>query len=52
MQDRDGTLIIAISDPMDMQAMDDLSFVLNRDVEFVTSTPSSIAKALDQFYAP
>jgi len=49
-QDRDGTLIIAISDPMDMQAMDDLSFVLNRDVEFVTSTPSSIAKALDQFY--
>jgi type II secretion system protein E len=49
-QDRDGTLIIAISDPMDMQAMDDLSFVLNRDVEFVTSTPSSIAKALDQYY--
>jgi len=44
------TLVVAISDPMDMQTMDDLSFVLNRDVEYVCATPDAIAKALDDFY--
>lgn len=47
---RDGILSVAISDPMDMEAADSLSFVLNRDVEYVCSTPDAIAKAIVEFY--
>jgi type IV pilus assembly protein PilB len=47
---RDGTLVVAISDPMDMEAADSLSFVLNRDVEYVCSTPDAISKAITEFY--
>ncbi|GAB4179393.1 MAG: ATPase, T2SS/T4P/T4SS family [Terrimicrobiaceae bacterium] len=47
---RDGTLVVAISDPMDMEAADSLSFLLNRDIEFVCATPDAIAKAIQDFY--
>jgi type II secretion system protein E len=46
----EDTLVVAISDPMDMQTMDDLSFILNRDVEYVCATPDAIAKAIGDFY--
>jgi len=49
-QFRDGTLVVAISDPMDMEAADSLSFILNRDIEFVCATPDAIAKAIGDFY--
>ncbi len=47
---RDGTLVVAISDPMDIDAIDNLSFVLNRDTEFVCATPAAIEKAIADFY--
>ncbi len=47
---RDDTLVVAISDPMDMETADALSFVLNRDVEYVCATPDSIQKAINEFY--
>lgn len=47
---RDDTLVVAISDPMDMETADALSFVLNRDVEFVCATPDAITKAISEFY--
>ena len=46
----DTTLVVAISDPMDMQTMDDLAFVLNRDVEYVCATKEAITKAITEFY--
>lgn len=46
----EDTLVVAISDPMDMETMDDLSFVLNRDVEYVCATSDAIAKAITEFY--
>lgn len=49
-QIRDGTLVVAISDPMDMEAADSLSFILNRDTEFVCATPDAISKAIKEFY--
>jgi type II secretion system protein E len=49
-QNRDGTLVVAISDPMDMETVDALSFVLNRDVEFVCATKDAMAKAVTKFY--
>jgi len=48
--EREGALLIAIGDPMDMQTMDDLSFKLQREVEFVCSTPEAIRNSLIQYY--
>ncbi len=47
---RDDVLIVAISDPMDMEAADALSFILNRDTEYVCATPDAIDKAIADFY--
>lgn len=49
-QFRDDTLVIAISDPLDMEAADSLSFILDRDVEFVCSTPRAVSAAIQEFY--
>jgi len=48
--EREGALLIAIGDPMDMQTMDDLAFKLQREVEFVCSTPDAIRNSLVQYY--
>jgi type IV pilus assembly protein PilB len=46
----DDTLVVAIGDPMDMETADALSFVLNRDIEYVCATPDAIQKAIQEFY--
>ena len=48
--EREGALLMAIGDPMDMQTMDDLAFKLHREVEFVCATPDSIRNSLIQYY--
>jgi len=48
--EREGALLIAIGDPMDMQTMDDLAFKLQREVEFVCATPEAIRNCLVQYY--
>ncbi len=48
--EREGALLIAIGDPMDMQTMDDLSFKLQREVEFICATPEAIRNSLIQYY--
>ncbi len=48
--EREGALLVAISDPMDMQTMDDLTYKLQREVEFVCSTPDAIRKLLVKYY--
>jgi len=48
--EREGALLIAVGDPMDMQTMDDLTFKLRREVEFVCATPDAIRNGLIQYY--
>lgn len=48
--EREGALLIAIGDPLDMQTMDDLAFKLQREVEFVCATPDAIRNSLIQYY--
>jgi len=48
--EREGALLIAVGDPMDMQTMDDLAYKLRREVEFVCSTPDAIRKCLIRYY--
>ncbi len=43
-------LRVAMSDPMDMYAMDDISIITNLQVEAVAATTRSIMLALDKYY--
>jgi type II secretion system protein E len=48
--DHDGTLVLAIADPMDFEAFDSIGFLLKRPVEFVCATPAQITENLDRLY--
>ncbi|MBU6182038.1 MAG: Flp pilus assembly complex ATPase component TadA [Verrucomicrobia bacterium] len=47
---RDGVLIVALADPMAMQTMDDLTYKLQREIEFVCAAPKAIHKLLIKHY--
>jgi type IV pilus assembly protein PilB len=47
---RDGVLVIALADPMAMQTMDDLTYKLRRELEFVCATPDAIHKLIIKFH--
>ena len=46
----DGSLVLAISDPMDFEAFDSLGFLLKRPVEFVCAVPDQITHRLNMLY--
>ncbi len=48
--EHDGSLVLAIADPMDFEAFDSLGFLLKRPVEFVCAVPSQITEKLDRLY--
>lgn len=50
--ERVDAVTIAISDPMDFEAFDSLTFLLKREVEFVCATKAQLDAALDQYYGP
>jgi len=45
-----GTLQVALVDPLDPRRADELNFVIKRDVQLVVADPAQIEKALDKFY--
>ncbi|MBI3830399.1 MAG: Flp pilus assembly complex ATPase component TadA [Planctomycetes bacterium] len=46
----DGVLTLAISDPLDLQALDNIRFMVNCQVEPVLATRSAIDAAIDTWY--
>ena len=46
----DDVLVIAISDPLDFDTLDNLRFLLKREMEMVCSTPEQIKQALIKYY--
>jgi type II secretion system protein E len=48
--EHDGSLVLAIADPMDFEAFDSLGFLLKRPVEFVCAVPAQINEKLDRLY--
>ena len=46
-----NSLIVAMSDPSNIYAMDDIKFLTGYNVEVVVSTESSIKGALDRYYS-
>jgi type IV pilus assembly protein PilB len=45
-----STLIIAMSDPSNIFAIDDIKFMTGHNVEVVVATDSAIKKAIDKYY--
>ena len=46
----DGVLTVAMSDPLDLYALDNLRFIINSPVEHVLATEESIKAALAHYY--
>lgn len=45
-----NVLRVAMADPLDMRAMDDIAIVTNCQIEVVIATPHDILSALDRYY--
>jgi len=48
--EHDGSLVLAIADPMDFEAFDSIGFLLKKPVEFVCAVPTQIQDKLDRLY--
>jgi len=48
----DTGLVVAVSDPLDIDTIDSLGFLLQRELELVCSSPARIRKAQITYYGP
>ena len=48
--EHDGSIVMAVADPMDFEAFDSIGFLLKRPVEFVCAIPGQIAEQLETLY--
>ena len=46
----ESALVVAVSDPLDIDTIDSLSFLLQREIELVCSSPEKIREALIKYY--
>jgi type II secretion system protein E len=46
----EAALVVAVSDPLDIDTIDSLSFLLQREIELVCSSPEKIREALIKYY--
>jgi len=49
-QERDDALVVAVSDPMAFETFDALNHLMQRQLEFVCTTPEQLEKALMKYY--
>jgi len=49
-QERDDALVLAVGDPMAFETFDSLNHLLQRQLEFVCTTPEQIEKAILKYY--
>lgn len=48
--EHDGSVVMAVADPMDFEAFDSIGFLLKRPVEFVCAVPAQITEKLESLY--
>lgn len=48
--EHEGSVVMAIADPMDFEAFDSIGFLLKRPVEFVCAIPAQIEEKLNRLY--
>ncbi len=46
----DNALTVAMTDPLDLFAMDNLRFILNAEIRCVLATPEQVADAIEKYY--
>ena len=46
----DTALTVAMTDPLDLYAMDNLRFILNTEIHCVLATPDQVADAIERYY--
>ena len=46
----DGTVQVALADPLDPARADEINFAVKRDVQVVVADPADIERAIDQYY--
>ena len=49
-REHDGSIVVAIADPLDFEVFDGINFLLKRPVEFVCATPEQIEEKLGGLY--
>ena len=49
-REEEGVLVVAITDPFDLYAMDSLRFYLNREVRCVLAAPDAVEEAINKYY--
>ena len=49
-QERNGKVVVAVADPLDVIAVDTVEMKMRREVEIVISTPRQIRKAIEMIY--
>ena len=49
-EERNGTLVVAVSDPLNTHLLDDIRLVLKRRIDAVVTTPEEIHKATKELY--
>ena len=47
---QDGTVQVALADPLDPARADEINFAVKKDVQVVVADPGEIEKAIDQYY--
>ena len=50
LEERNGTMVVAISDPMNTHLIDDIRLVLKQRIEPVVTTPREIQRATKDLY--
>ncbi|TWU18632.1 general secretion pathway protein GspE [Allorhodopirellula heiligendammensis] len=49
-EEHGGNLVFAMSNPVDLETIEKLRFILNRRIEIVIGTPDAIVEAINHFY--
>ena len=49
-QDKNGTLVVAVSDPLNASLLDDIRLVMKRRIEAVVTTPDEIQRTIKEIY--
>ncbi len=50
LKEKNGSLVIAVSNPLDIQALDGIELMLKRQIRLVVSTESDITNAIEKYY--
>jgi len=51
-QTKDRSVVVALQDPLDFVTLDNIRFILNKEIECMLATPEALDSALSRYYRP